>query len=125
MSTMVKKQFVPIEEFGALPKSTYERVELGGAEVYRLTFEPGWQWAEHAGAFMGADMCPVPHVLLTVSGRLAVKMDDGSTAEVGEGECIVIPPGHDAWTVGDDPYVCIDLGAQIYEHLANGSGGQG
>ncbi|TVR77187.1 MAG: cupin, partial [Sphaerobacteraceae bacterium] len=39
--------------------------------------------------------------------------------------CIVIPPGHDAWTVGDDPYVCIDLGAQIYEHLANGSGGQG
>jgi quercetin dioxygenase-like cupin family protein len=121
---MMKSQFAAVEELGMLPKSSYEKVAFGGVEVFRFTFEPGWNWKDHAGAFVGADSCPVPHILFTVSGRLAVKMDDGSTEEVGEGECIVIPPGHDAWTIGDVPYVAIDLGPQIYEHIANGANNQ-
>ena len=126
MSGMTKLAFAEVEELGALPMSTYERVDFGGVEVYRYVFEPGWSWVEHAGSFMGADSCPIPHILFTVSGRLAVKMDDGSTAEVGEGECIVIPPGHDAWTIGDEAYVGIDLGPQIYESMMmNGASGQG
>jgi quercetin dioxygenase-like cupin family protein len=124
MSGMVKMQFAEVPEFSALPKSTFEKIEFGGAEVYRYTFDPGWSWVEHAGSFAGADSCPVPHILFTVSGRLAVKMDDGSTDEVGEGECIVIPPGHDAWTVGDEAYVCIDLGPQIYERLMGAEAGK-
>ena len=52
-------------------------------------------------------------------------MDDGSTDEVGESECIAIPPGHDAWIVGDETYVGIDLGLHIYENLMNANSAQG
>jgi quercetin dioxygenase-like cupin family protein len=122
---MVKMQFAEDATLSALPKSTFDKVEFSGVEVYRFTFDPGWKWTEHAGPFAGVDSCPVPHIIFTISGRLAVKMDDGSTEEVGEGECIVIPPGHDAWTVGDQAFVGIDLGPQIYENLQNGASGNG
>ena len=120
MTMMKKKTFTEIEQLSSLPRSTFEKIEFAGVEVYRYTFEPGWNWVEHAGSFDGTDSCQVPHILFTVSGRLAVKMDDGSTEEVGEGECIIIPPGHDAWTVGDVPYVGIDLGSQIYASVIGG-----
>ncbi len=124
MSGMVKMQFAEIDELKEYPKGSATVVEIGGAEVYRLTFEPGWRYIEHAAPIEGTDSCPAPHILCTVSGRLGVKMVDGSTAEVGEDECIVIPPGHDAWTVGDAPYICFDLGPQIYEHLIDGASGK-
>jgi quercetin dioxygenase-like cupin family protein len=36
-------------------------------------------------------------------------MDDGSEQEFGPGDVLSIPPGHDAWVVGDDPFVAIDI----------------
>jgi hypothetical protein len=40
---------------------------------------------------------------------MAVRMDDGSQAEFGPGDVGVIPPGHDAWVVGNEPFVGIDF----------------
>ena len=36
-------------------------------------------------------------------------MDDGSRQEFGPGEISQLPPGHDAWVVGDEPVVVIDV----------------
>jgi hypothetical protein len=63
----------------------------------------------------GTNSCQVPHVGYVVSGRLVVRMDDGSEQEIGPGDAVAIPPGHDAWTVGDVPCVMLDFaGADEY-----------
>jgi hypothetical protein len=36
-------------------------------------------------------------------------MDDGTEEEFGPGDLAVVPPGHDAWVVGDQPVVLIDI----------------
>jgi 3',5'-cyclic AMP phosphodiesterase CpdA len=36
-------------------------------------------------------------------------MDDGAEADVGSGEVSWIPPGHDAWVVGDEPATVVDF----------------
>ncbi len=36
-------------------------------------------------------------------------MTDGSEQEFGPGDVGVIPPGHDAWVVGNEPVVAIDI----------------
>ena len=44
-----------------------------------------------------------------ISGRLRVKMDDGSEQEFGLGDVSHVPPGHDAWVLGSEPVVVIDI----------------
>jgi uncharacterized cupin superfamily protein len=44
-----------------------------------------------------------------MSGRLHVRMDDGTEQEFGPGEAMYIPPGHGAWVVGDQPFVAVDF----------------
>ena len=34
---------------------------------------------------------------------------DGSKKTIGAGESYTIPPGHDAWVDGKDPFVCIEV----------------
>jgi uncharacterized cupin superfamily protein len=48
-----------------------------------------------------------------VSGRLHVVMDDGSEAEFGPGGVGPIPPGHDAWMVGNEPAVMVDIQGMV------------
>ena len=45
--------------------------------------------------------------------ELQVLMDDGSQAEFGPGEVSLLPPGHDAWVVGNDPVVVIDITGMV------------
>ena len=90
-------------------------VELGNVTVGRATFEPGWRWSEHVKPIAGTDSCQVPHVGYVISGRMAVVMDEGTEHEFGPDEALVIPPGHDAWTVGEEPCIVLDFsGADEY-----------
>jgi hypothetical protein len=45
-------------------------------------------------------------------------MDDGREKECGPGEAYVIPPGHDAWVVGDEPVVSVDMSSVTAERYA-------
>ena len=76
--------------------------------VGRATFLPGWRWSEHVKPIADTDTCEAAHTGYFVSGRMNVVMDDGEEIEYGPGDFGVIPPGHDAWTVGDEPCVVID-----------------
>jgi len=62
----------------------------------------------------GTDSCQVSHLIYTLAGRMVVRMDDGSESEIKPGDVTAIPSGHDAWIVGDEPYVGLDFqgGAQ-------------
>jgi hypothetical protein len=87
-----------------------ELVNLASGPVGRGTFEPGWKWSNDVKPIAGTDSCQVGHVGYIISGRMNVRMDDGSEHEYGPGEAFNMPPGHDAWTVGDEACVVLDFG---------------
>jgi len=89
-------------------KGKLELVNIEAGPVGRATFEPGWKWSLHVKPIARTDSCQAAHLGYYVSGRMRVRMDDGEEAEFGPGDFAVIPPGHDAWIVGDDPCVVID-----------------
>ncbi len=85
-------------------------VTVGGGPVIYGTFEPGWKWSEHLKPIAGTDSCQAPHMLYCISGRMHIVMDDGTEGEMGPGDLCWIAPGHDAWTVGDEPCIAVDFG---------------
>jgi hypothetical protein len=84
-------------------------VSFDGATIVRAVFNPGWRWSTDVGPHAGTGSCQVTHTGYIVSGRFAVRMDDGTEAEFGPGDGHVIGSGHDAWVVGDEPCVLIDI----------------
>jgi quercetin dioxygenase-like cupin family protein len=103
------------DETRPVDKGTVEVVKLDAATMMRTTFQPGWRWSECVKPIAGTDSCQVNHVGYCVSGHLHVVMDDGSEMDIRAGDASHIPPGHDAWVVGDEPYVGVDwTGAESY-----------
>jgi hypothetical protein len=90
-------------------------VNLESGVVGRGVFEPGWHWADDVGPIAGTASCQAPHLGYVMSGRMRVRMDGGEEMEIGPGEAVDIPPGHDAWVVGDEACVMVDFaGAAHY-----------
>jgi quercetin dioxygenase-like cupin family protein len=90
-------------------KGKLEVVTVGDHTLGRGVFEPGWRWSEHVKPIAGTDSCKAAHTGYIVEGRMVVRMDDGSEAEYGAGDAFYMPPGHDAWIVGDTRCVLIDF----------------
>jgi len=84
----------------------------------RLVLELGWRWSENVRPIAGTDSCQVLHTGYHVSGRLHVRLDHGTEEEFGPGDAYVIPPGHDAWVVGDEPVVSVDMSSVTAERYA-------
>jgi hypothetical protein len=84
-------------------------ISLGGTTFGRAVFEPGWRWSTCVKPIAQTQSCEAPHMNLHISGRLHVVMDDGTEYEFGPGEIGEIPPGHDAWVVGHEAVVVIDV----------------
>jgi class 3 adenylate cyclase/quercetin dioxygenase-like cupin family protein len=103
-----KKQFDHPDEVRTVEKGRIELVELGELAVGRAIFEPGWRWSDHVKPIVGTDSCQVHHVGYVVSGHLRVEMTDGASIELIGGDTFEVPPGHDAWVVGDEPWVSVD-----------------
>ncbi len=83
-------------------------VNLADGAVGRATFEPGWRWSKHVKPIVQTDSCQAAHTGYYVSGRMKVVMDDGAEEEFGPGDFALIPAGHDAWVLGDEPCVVVD-----------------
>jgi hypothetical protein len=115
MAATLKKNFDAPEETRPISKGKVEVVSLGDIQAMRATFEPGWKWSESVKPVAGTDSCQVAHMGYMMKGRMVIRMDDGSEQEFGPGDVGVIPPGHDAWVVGNEPVVFIDFqGATTY-----------
>lgn len=102
-------------EVRTFAKGRFEVYNVGPMTLGRATYEPGWRWSEHVGPATGDALCPVEHVGLVVSGHAAAKLEDGTEVVMKEGDFFYIPPGHDSWVVGDEPYVSLHiLGSEGY-----------
>ena len=99
-------------------KTRVDVVRMGGATAGRLTFEPGWRWSECVKPVAGTDSCQARHVGVVQEGRLHVVHEDGSEGEMGPGDAYVIEPGHDAWVVGDEPFVAYEFESKSAETYA-------
>jgi len=120
MTDVILRQFDRPDEIRIFPKGKFELVRIGGMTIGRATYQPGWRWSTDVGAAVGLSLCEVEHVGLVVSGRATAAMKDGSVFELKSGDLFYIPPGHDSWVLGDEPYVSIHLmGASDYARHKN------
>jgi len=106
-----RRRFADSSDVRTLPRGRIDVVELGDTVVGRMTYEPGWRWSVDVKPIAGTTTCQYHHLGVTMSGRLRVEMPDGTELEIGPGEVFEIPPGHDAWVVGDEPWVSVDFEA--------------
>jgi hypothetical protein len=97
------KDFGTPDEVREFPKGRLELIKVGGAMVGRAVFEPGWKWSNDVRPIAGTTHCEHRHLGIVISGQLHVVMNDGATMDFVPGDIYEIPPGHDAWVVGDDP----------------------
>lgn len=110
MAAAEHKDFSNPDEVRQFEGGRGEILNIGGGEVGRYTVEPGWRWTTHVKPIAGTELCEAPHFQYHVSGTIRIQMADGTEFDVGPGEVSVLPPGHDAWVVGDEPVVAIDWG---------------
>ncbi len=105
---------IPLDEHGKISKQT---AELQGVAVTRVTFNKGAVWSKDLKEYAGTSTCELAHVALVLSGTLAVKMDDGSEEHFSKNDVMMLPPGHDAWCVGDEPAVFVEFsrGGDYYD----------
>jgi len=109
------KSFQAPDEEREFPNGHAEILNVGGGEVGRLVFEPGWRWSNDVKPIANTESCEAPHFQYHVSGKLAIRMDDGTELVAGPGDITSLPSGHDAWVVGDEPAVVVDwYGASNY-----------
>ena len=115
MAKVEQRSFGSPDEVRKFENGRMELINIGGGVVGRLTLEPGWRWSKHVKPIVGTEWCEAPHFQYHVSGRLHVKMADGSEFDVGPGQLSSLPAGHDAWVVGDETVMVVDFhGATDY-----------
>jgi hypothetical protein len=109
------KSFSKPDEVRAFPNGRAEIVNLGGSPVGRLVFEPGWRWSNDVKPIAKTASCEAPHFQYHVSGRLGIRMDDGTEFVAVAGDLTSLPSGHDAWVIGDEPVITVDFyGSSTY-----------
>ena len=96
------------DETRSLPRATADVVNVGEvavgyavgsqAGVGRRTFVP----------LAGTDWCENHHLGYALSGTLDVLSENGDRLQIHGRSVYEIPPRHDAWVVGDEPFVTIE-----------------
>jgi hypothetical protein len=103
------KSFNKPDEVRTFPKGKLELITIGGATIGRATFEPGWKWSTSVQPLVNTKSCEAPHFQYHISGTIMVVMDDGAQFECKPGDVSLLPMGHDAWVVGNEPVVVVDF----------------
>jgi uncharacterized cupin superfamily protein len=112
---MEKKSTNQPDETRSFDKGKIDVTNVGDVSIGKAIMEPGWKWSTSVKPIVKTDSCQVKHTMYVISGKMHVRMDDGSELEFGAGDTGIVPPGHDAWVVGSEPFVGIDFtGAKTY-----------
>jgi mannose-6-phosphate isomerase-like protein (cupin superfamily) len=113
---IIRKNALSPDETMSSPNGRVEIVRLGERTVARITLQPGWKWSKDVQPKVGTELCEVPHSQYVISGRLMIELEDGTRMEVSAGDFVEVPPGHDAWVMGREPFVAIDFGGQMKDY---------
>lgn len=108
-----RKNFGKPEEVREFPNGQVEVITVGGATVGRATLQPGWRWSTCVQPIAQTHSCECAHFQYHEAGVLRVRMDDGTEIDCKAGDVSCLPPGHDAWVVGDEPVVIVDFQGMI------------
>ena len=92
---------------------TGEMTRVGPYTIGRGVLQPGWRWSTHVRPLTGTASCEVHHVQVLLAGRFGVRMDGGEEVELVPNDIVDIPPGHDAWVIGDEAAVLLDVAGNI------------
>jgi class 3 adenylate cyclase len=111
MARLQRRRFDDSTDVRVTPRGQVEIVELDDRVVARITWQPGWRWSVDAKSVVGTQYCQSHHVGIALQGRARIQMADGLELELVAGDVFEIPPGHDAWVVGDEPFVNVDFEA--------------
>jgi class 3 adenylate cyclase len=104
----VRKSVDKPDEVIHFPNVQTDIVHLGDLTVGRMVNQPGWRWSKDVRPSVGGEWCEIRHVGFIISGRLGIDFRDGSSVVIGPGDVFDIPPGHDGYTVGDEPVVQVE-----------------
>jgi len=105
MADLETKKLDAPEETRSFDKGMAELVSVGGTTIGRFTFNPGWKWSESVKPIVGTDSCQNHHQGVSLTGHMHVVGEEGTEIEIGPDEAYNIPPGHDAWVIGTEPFV--------------------
>lgn len=95
---------------GRLELINFEKSQIG-----RFVLDPGWKWSQDVSPLVGTDLCHSNHFVYVVSGVLRWRMEDGTEFDTSPGQVVRVTGAHDAWVVGDEPFVGVDwVGAEGY-----------
>ena len=109
MGAIAKKNLDVPDEVRRLPLSTVHLARAGPLTIGRATLQPGFRWSMHARPATDTSSCQIHHLGLLLTGRFAAQMDDGEYTEFGPNDVMDVPPGHDAWVIGDETVVLLDF----------------
>jgi mannose-6-phosphate isomerase-like protein (cupin superfamily) len=109
MSKIQKKSMNSPDETRTFDKGKIDLTKIGDTRIGRMYLEPGWTWEKCMKPIAKTESCQASHTQYVVSGRVGVKMNDGSEEEYGPGDVLYVPPGHNSWVVGNEPYVGIEI----------------
>jgi len=104
------------DEVRKFDKGRVELVNVGGVAIGRATFEPGWKWSTCVTCvkpIAKTNSCQAAHYGYQLSGTMTTRMDDGTERTSKAGDVFNIPPGHDAWVVGNEPVVVVDFQGMV------------
>jgi hypothetical protein len=107
------KDFGKPDEVREFPNGRVELIHMDGKVIGRAIFEPGWKWSTSVQPLAKTKSCEAPHFQYHISGILRIKMDDGQEIECKPGSLSLLPSGHDAWVVGNEPAVVIDFQGMV------------
>jgi class 3 adenylate cyclase len=108
MAKLQRRNFSQPDELRDIGRGVLQIVEIADAAIGKIAYEPGWRWSVDIGPRVGTELCEVYHIGAVISGRLQIEMRDGSSMTIGPDDAFEVPPGHDAWVLGDEPFVSID-----------------
>jgi class 3 adenylate cyclase len=113
MASIQRKNLEQPDESREPPFAHTALTRVGTHTIGRAVLEPGWRFSTHMGPLMGTTLCPIHHLQLLQSGRMGIRMADGEEIELVPGDITDIPPGHDAWVIGDQPAVLLDIAGNV------------
>lgn len=120
MSSIETKSMDHPDESRTPDRTSVSIVHLGDATVGRFTLQPGWRWSDCIKPLAGTDDCQAAHLGYVVSGKIHIAATDGAETDLSPGDAYRLEPGHDAWVVGDEPFVALEFESKTAETYAKG-----
>ena len=108
MPRLQSRPFATPDEVRTFPHGSADVLKLDEAVVGRAVYDPGWRWTTAMPPIAGTPTCELHHLGYSISGVMHVVTDNGQELDILPDSIYEIPSGHDAWVVGDEPWVTLE-----------------